>query len=96
MSASDTTIRRYLTALFESRSVAVVGASDDPVKWGNWLARGALHGTSRRAVYLVNRRAGEAIGQRAHSALSELQEAPELAVLACRPPPSSRRLTRRS
>ena len=78
-------MRRDLTALFEPRSVAVVGASDDPVKWGNWLARGALRGASRRAVYLVNHRAGEVMGQRAHSALSELPEAPELAVLAVPP-----------
>jgi acetate---CoA ligase (ADP-forming) len=73
---------RDLTALFDPRSVAVVGASDDPVKWGNWLARGALRGASRREVFLVNRRAGEVLGRRAHRALSELPEAPELAVLA--------------
>ena len=30
-------------------SVAVVGASDDPAKWGHWLARGAL---VQRAVEL--------------------------------------------
>jgi acyl-CoA synthetase (NDP forming) len=76
---------RDLTALFEPRSVAVVGASDDPLKWGNWLARGALRGASRRDVYLVNRRAGEVLGRRAHRALSELPDAPELAVLAVPP-----------
>ena len=41
MNLYDTTARRDLSALFEPESVAVVGASDDPVKWGNWLARGA-------------------------------------------------------
>jgi acyl-CoA synthetase (NDP forming) len=77
--------RRDLTPLFGPASVAVVGASNDPVKWGNWLARGALRGASRRAVYLVNPRGGEVRGQRAHRALSELPEAPELAVLAVPP-----------
>ena len=76
---------RDLTPLFAPRSVAVVGASNDPVKWGNWLARGALRGTSRRAVYLVNRRGGEVMGMRAHRALTELPEPPELAVLAVPP-----------
>src|SRR5215208_6315986 len=77
--------RRDLTALFEPQSVAVVGASNDPVKWGNWLARGALRGASRRAVYLVNRRGGEVMGTRAYRTLGELPEAPELAVLAVPP-----------
>jgi acyl-CoA synthetase (NDP forming) len=77
--------RRDLRALFEPASVAVVGASDDPVKWGNWLARGALRGASRRAVYLVNRRGGQVMGLRAHRSLGELPEPPELAVLAVPP-----------
>ena len=79
------TTRRDLTPLFEPESVAVVGASNDPVKWGNWLARSALRGASRRAVYLVNRRGGEVLGTRAYRTLGELPEAPELAILAVPP-----------
>jgi acyl-CoA synthetase (NDP forming) len=74
--------RRDVEALFSAASVAVVGASDDPMKWGNWLARGALRGAHRRAVYLVNRRGGDVLGQVAHTSLAELSEAPELVVLA--------------
>src|SRR5919106_5181156 len=85
MSAAGRAPRRDLTPLFDPASVAVVGASDDPVKWGNWLARRALRGASRRAVYLVNRRGGEVMGTRAHRALAELPEPPELAVLALPP-----------
>jgi acyl-CoA synthetase (NDP forming) len=73
---------RDLSVLFEPASVAVVGASDDPVKWGNWLARGALRGAGHRKVYLVNRRGGEVMGVHAHRALGELPEAPDLTVLA--------------
>jgi acyl-CoA synthetase (NDP forming) len=65
--------------------VAVVGASDDPVKWGNWLARGALRGEARRRVYLVNRRGGEVLGRTAYASLAELPERPGLAVLAVPP-----------
>jgi acetate---CoA ligase (ADP-forming) len=85
MSVSDRATRRDLRALFEPESVAVVGASDDPEKWGNWLARGALRGASRRAVHLVNRRGGEVMGRPAHRSLADLPEAPELAVLAVPP-----------
>jgi acetate---CoA ligase (ADP-forming) len=74
--------RRDLTALFAPRTVAVVGASDDPVKWGNWLGRGALRGERRRGVFLVNRRGGEVLGRRAYRSLGELPEPAELVVIA--------------
>lgn len=63
-------------------SVAVVGASDDPAKWGHWLARGALAGRDRRAVHLVNRGGGSVLSHPTVRSLSELSEAPELVVLA--------------
>jgi acetate---CoA ligase (ADP-forming) len=85
VSVSERAMRRDLRPLFEPESVAVVGASDDPEKWGNWLARGALRGESRRAVHLVNRRGGEVMGRPAHPSLTSLPEAPELAVLAVPP-----------
>ena len=77
-----TATARDLRALFAPESVAVVGASDDPMKWGNWLARGALRAEHRRAVHLVNRRGGEVLGRPAHRSLAELPDAPELVVLA--------------
>jgi acyl-CoA synthetase (NDP forming) len=73
---------RDLRALFEPRSVAVVGASNDPAKWGQWLARGALLGAHRRSVFLVNRAGGTVLGQEAYRSLEELPEPPELVVLA--------------
>jgi acyl-CoA synthetase (NDP forming) len=73
---------RRLQPLFEPRSVAVVGASASPGKWGHWLARGALRGAHRRAVYLVNRRADQILGQPAYPSLADLPTGVELAVLA--------------
>ena len=73
---------RDLRALFKPRSVAVVGASNDPAKWGQWLARGALLGERRRRVFLVNRSGGEVLGRPAFRALDALPERPELVVLA--------------
>ncbi|RZQ62008.1 acetate--CoA ligase family protein [Amycolatopsis suaedae] len=63
-------------------SVAVVGASADPAKWGHWLARGALEGSGRRRVHLVNSRGGEVLGHQVYRRLGELPEVPELVVLA--------------
>ena len=72
---------RDLRPLFDPKSVAVVGASDDPAKWGHWLGRGALRSEHRRSVFLVNRNGGEVLGRRAYRTLAELPEPPELVAL---------------
>ncbi|NBE54447.1 acetate--CoA ligase family protein [Streptomyces boluensis] len=71
-----------LDALFDPRSVAVVGASARPEKWGYWLAAGALEGRSRRAVHLVNRRGGALHGVPFLPDLDALPSAPEHIVVA--------------
>jgi acetate---CoA ligase (ADP-forming) len=76
---------RDLRPLFDPRSVAIVGASDDPAKWGNWLGRGALKGEHRRPVYLINRNGGTVLGRSAYTSLGELPAAPELVVVAVPP-----------
>lgn len=82
MTAMAARTGRDLRALFEPRSVAVIGASNDPAKWGMWLARGALRGEHKRSVFLVNRSGGEVLGRTAYRSLEELPEPPELVVLA--------------
>jgi acyl-CoA synthetase (NDP forming) len=76
-----TATARTLDALFAPDSVAVVGASDDPRKWGNWLARGALRGVDRRPVYLVNHRADTVLGRPAHHSLGALPDRPDLVAI---------------
>src|SRR5512133_2055042 len=73
---------RDLEPLFAPRSVAIVGASDDPAKWGNWLGRGALKGEHRRPVYLVNRNGGTVLDRPAYASLHDLPDAPELVVIS--------------
>ena len=73
---------RDLSALFDPRSVAVVGASTVPGKWGYLLANGAVRGEGRRSVYLVNRKGGEILGREAHVSVADLPEAPELVVIS--------------
>lgn len=73
---------RDLTPLFEPRTLAIVGVSSDPSKWGYWFARDAALGAHRRRVYLVGRNGGEVHGMTVHRSLGELPEAPELVVLS--------------
>jgi len=73
-----------LSVFSDPRSVAVVGASADPAKWGYWLARGALRGSSARAVHLVNAQAAVIEGVESFPSLEALPHAPELVVL-CTP-----------
>jgi len=73
---------RDLGALFAPTSVAVVGASSDPSKWGNWLAAHALRGRHRRPVYLVNQRGEEVLGERSYPSLAHLPGPVDLAVVA--------------
>lgn len=77
-----------LSVFSNPRSVAVVGASADPTKWGHWLARGALQGAHRRDVHLINARGAVVQGVASVSSLRELPVAPELVVL-CTPAASA-------
>ncbi len=70
-----------LSALFSPASVAIVGASEDPLKWGNWLAQGAIRGEHRRQVFLVNKRARSVLGHETYKSLADLPSPPELVVL---------------
>ncbi len=54
----------HLQALFDPRSITVLGASDDPGKWGHILARRALDSCGDRPVCLVNRRRTSVLGRR--------------------------------
>ncbi|MFE5934557.1 acetate--CoA ligase family protein [Streptomyces sp. NPDC056470] len=73
---------RDLTALFDPGSVAVVGASDDPAKYGHAVASQALRAPDRRPVHLVNRRGGTVLGRTAATSLSALGEPVDLVVIS--------------
>ncbi|MFI9251923.1 acetate--CoA ligase family protein [Streptomyces sp. NPDC053069] len=73
---------RDLSALFDPGSVAVVGASDDPAKYGHAIAAQALRANGRRPVHLVNRRGGTVLGRTAAPSLSAIGETVDLAVVS--------------
>ncbi len=71
-----------LTPLFAPRAVAVVGASDDPHKWGGSLLRNLIDGGFAGPIYPVNGRGGTVCGLPAFASVAELPEAPDLALIA--------------
>ena len=73
---------RNLRALFDPASIAVVGASADPAKWGNAVAVQALRGADRHRIQLVNRRGGEVLGRPTVSTVDDLEGLIDLAVIA--------------
>src|SRR5919108_3691179 len=54
------------------------------MKGGHWLARGALKGSHRRQVFLVNRAGGQILDTASYRSLNELPQAPELVVITVR------------
>src|SRR3954454_6740526 len=73
---------RDLTPLFAPASVAVVGASNDPSKYGNWLSRHALGPGAVRRAHLVSRRGEPVHGVPTHRRLTDVGERVELVALA--------------
>ncbi|MET8805105.1 acetate--CoA ligase family protein [Streptomyces sp. NPDC004546] len=73
---------RDLSALFDPVSVAVVGASDDPAKYGHAIAAQALRANGRRPLHLVNRRGGTVLGRIAAPSLTAIGEPVDLAVVS--------------
>jgi acyl-CoA synthetase (NDP forming) len=71
-----------LTPLFAPHAVTVVGASNDPLKWGGSLLRNLIDGGFAGAIYPVNGRGGTVCGLPAFSSVTELPEVPDLALVA--------------
>lgn len=69
-----------LSALFTPNAVAIVGASDDTRKYGNWIAVQALKGD--RPVHLVNRARATVLGRATVPSVSAVGSQVDLAVIA--------------
>lgn len=70
-----------LSALFQSSSIAVVGASRDPQKVGHQLLKNLLCNTSLH-LYPVNPKAEEILGKTSYSSLTAIQENIDLVIIA--------------
>ena len=67
--------------LFEPQSIAIVGASSDPAKASGLPLRNVLQSRFSGKIYPVNPRATEISGVRCYPSVTDLPEAPDVAVL---------------
>lgn len=73
-------VGRDLTALFSPESIAIVGASDHPGKYGNRLSVRALRGP--REVHLINRSSLIVLGRPTSPSLAAVGSKVDLAIIA--------------
>jgi len=71
---------RELEPVFKPRSVAVIGASNNPTKWGGMVINRAVESTFRGPIYPVNPREAEVRGLAAYRDISEIPGPVDLAV----------------
>lgn len=71
-----------LDAVFSPKSVAVIGASADPTKWGGMILNNMISGWFPGRIYAVNPKGGVVFGLPAHRSVAELPVTPDLALIA--------------
>ena len=70
-----------LDFIFRPHSVAVIGASNDPLKWGNWVSRSLIDSSWKGTFYPVNSRTSEVCGFRAYPSVLDIDETIDIAVI---------------
>lgn len=75
-----TNIRNELKPLFEPCSVAVIGATNNPTKWG-FSTFASLKGRYRGKLYPINIHANEVLGVRAYRSVLDVPDDIDLAVI---------------
>jgi len=81
MSEMNAQMKASLDAIFKPRSVAVVGASNNPEVWGYRTLQRLVGGGYRHEIYPVNPNEKEVQGFRCYPAISEIPEEIDLAVV---------------
>src|SRR3970040_989920 len=71
---------RQLEPVFKPKSVAIVGASNNPNKWGGMVMNRALSSGFRGRIYVVNPRESEIAGLTAYKDVLDIPEPIDLAV----------------
>ena len=74
--------KQHLDALFQPRSVAIVGASEKPASVGQTLVRNLCSGSFRGSVYAINPRHKHIGNQQCFESICDLPCVPDLAVIA--------------
>jgi acetyltransferase len=76
-----TELNKKLTKMFYPSSVAVVGASEVPVKWGNLILTSILGWEYKGKVFPVNPKKDQILGIKCYPSLTAIPESVDLAVL---------------
>ena len=71
-----------MAAVYRPRSIAVVGASNDPTKWGGTILVNLLSGGYAGALYPVTPQGESVLGLRAYPSVTSLPEVPDMALVA--------------
>lgn len=73
---------RQLAPIFRPKSIAVIGASNSPGKWGYKMIEWPLAAGYRGAIYPINPREEDILGLRAYPSVLDVPERVDLAVIA--------------
>ncbi len=71
---------------FAPDSLALIGASNDPRKWGFRILGNILLGGYQGRVYPINPTKEEILGKKVYKSLADVPESPDLAVIVVPPP----------
>src|SRR5437764_14976729 len=71
-----------LKEILQPRSVAILGASRAPQKWGNVATRQLIAGGFPGTIYPINPSGGEILGRRVYASLRDVPGQVDLAVIA--------------
>lgn len=71
-----------LQTIFEPASIAIIGASSTPGKWGHSILKNIIEGGYQGRVYPVNHREPEVLGMPAYKSILEVTQPVELAIIA--------------
>jgi len=78
-------MKQQYNALFEPSSVAIVGVSSSPLKWGFRILFNTIMGGYKGALYAINPKHKEVIGIDCYPSISELPEPIDLAMIVVPP-----------
>jgi len=77
-------VSSYLARFASPRSIALVGASNNPLKWGHRILFNIIEGAYEGRLYPVNPKESEILGLKAYPSVADLPEVPDVA-LVCVP-----------
>ena len=75
-----------LKLIFEPRSIAFLGATNNPFKWGFRIFANIVNGGFQGRLYPINPTKQEILGIKVYKSVGELPEIPDLAVIVIPPP----------